>query len=246
MNSSIAIPAQPQPWKNSLFSLPKKPSHLALSGEYLRGQAPVFIAARHRLRRESAPGGAVQHRPLMRPQLNASGLGLKDAAVLMAARMLVSPMSTHAVLWTMRSMIASAVTSAPSRACQSFCRYWVQKIVDLSSQQSPEISSRKRRKPAVWGPRLHGTADGGIAHGEAGPLLRDAARHLLRGPAPVPHGPHGQRAPLGSVHEPGAPAAQPPPVRLPLRRRRAAAASCRALPAVPPNLAGYGRLVPVC
>lgn len=75
MNSSIAIPAQPQPWKNSLFSLPKKPSHLALSGEYLRGQAPVFIAARHRLRRESAPGGAVQHRPLMRPQLNASGFG---------------------------------------------------------------------------------------------------------------------------------------------------------------------------
>ena len=47
--------------------------------------------------------------------------------------MFMSPMSTHAVLWTMRSMIASAVTSAPSRACQSFCLYWVQKIVDLSS-----------------------------------------------------------------------------------------------------------------
>lgn len=41
--------------------------------------------------------------------------------------MFMSPMSTHAVLWSMRSMIASAVTSAPRRACQSFCRYWVQK-----------------------------------------------------------------------------------------------------------------------
>lgn len=41
--------------------------------------------------------------------------------------MFISPMSTHAVLWTMRSMIASAVTSAPRRTCQSFWRYWVQK-----------------------------------------------------------------------------------------------------------------------
>ena len=38
---------------------------------------------------------------------------------------------------------------------------------------------------------------------------------------------------------------QPPPVCLPLCRRRAAAAPCRALPAVPPDLAGYGRPVPV-
>ena len=75
-------------------------------------------------------------------------LGLEDAAVLMAARMLVSPMPAHAVLWTIRSMIASAVASAPSRACQPFCRYWVQKIVNLSSQRSPEISGRKRRKPS--------------------------------------------------------------------------------------------------
>jgi len=28
-------------------------------------------------------------------------LGLEDAAVLMAARMFISPMSTHAALWTM-------------------------------------------------------------------------------------------------------------------------------------------------
>lgn len=32
MNSSIVTPAQSQPWKNSIFSLPKKPSHLASSG----------------------------------------------------------------------------------------------------------------------------------------------------------------------------------------------------------------------
>ena len=54
-------------------------------------------------------------------------LGPEDAAALAAARMFISPMSTHAVLWTMRSMPGSAVTSAPRRACQSFWRYWVQK-----------------------------------------------------------------------------------------------------------------------
>ncbi len=32
MNSSIVTPAQPQPWKSSISSLPKKPSHLALPG----------------------------------------------------------------------------------------------------------------------------------------------------------------------------------------------------------------------
>ena len=32
MNSSSVTPAQSQPWKNSIFSLPKKPSHLALPG----------------------------------------------------------------------------------------------------------------------------------------------------------------------------------------------------------------------
>lgn len=32
MNFSIVTPAQPQPWKNSIFNLPKKPSHLALPG----------------------------------------------------------------------------------------------------------------------------------------------------------------------------------------------------------------------
>lgn len=32
MNSSIVTPVQSQPWKNSIFSLPKKPSHLASSG----------------------------------------------------------------------------------------------------------------------------------------------------------------------------------------------------------------------
>ena len=31
-DSSIVTPAQSQPWKNSIFSLPKKPSHLALPG----------------------------------------------------------------------------------------------------------------------------------------------------------------------------------------------------------------------
>lgn len=61
------------------------------SSEYLHRQAPVIIAARHRLRRESAPGGgAVQHRPLMRPQLNASGSG--------AGRCCCPDGSTHARL----------------------------------------------------------------------------------------------------------------------------------------------------
>ena len=32
VNSSTVTPAQSQPWKNSTFSLPKNPSHLALSG----------------------------------------------------------------------------------------------------------------------------------------------------------------------------------------------------------------------
>ena len=32
MNSSIVTPAQSQPWKNSIFNLPKKPPHLALPG----------------------------------------------------------------------------------------------------------------------------------------------------------------------------------------------------------------------
>lgn len=32
MNSSSAAPARSQPWKNSIFNLPKKPSHLALPG----------------------------------------------------------------------------------------------------------------------------------------------------------------------------------------------------------------------
>lgn len=32
MNSSIVTPDQSRPWKNSVFNLPKKPSHLALSG----------------------------------------------------------------------------------------------------------------------------------------------------------------------------------------------------------------------
>ena len=32
MNFPIVTPAQSQPWKNSIFNLPKKPSHLALSG----------------------------------------------------------------------------------------------------------------------------------------------------------------------------------------------------------------------
>ena len=32
MNSSIVTPAQPQPWKSSIFNLPKKPPRLALPG----------------------------------------------------------------------------------------------------------------------------------------------------------------------------------------------------------------------
>ncbi len=38
--------------------LAAQPMVFGMSGEYLRGQAPVIIAARHRLRRESAPGAA--------------------------------------------------------------------------------------------------------------------------------------------------------------------------------------------
>ena len=44
--------------------------------------------------------------------------------------MFISPISTQAVPWTIRSMMASALTPPPSRACQSFWRNWVQKTVE--------------------------------------------------------------------------------------------------------------------
>lgn len=45
------------------------------------------------------------------------------------ARMFTSPISTHEVLWTMRSMMPSAWMPPPSLSCQSFCWNCVQKIV---------------------------------------------------------------------------------------------------------------------
>lgn len=58
--------------------------------------------------------------------------------------MLNSPVSTQIVLWTMRSMTASAIESAPSRACQSDCLYCVQKLVDTASHQR-SMSSKVNR-----------------------------------------------------------------------------------------------------
>lgn len=46
MNTSIVIPAQSQQWKDSIFHLPKKPSHLALPVPLLRfWQVPGIGAA---------------------------------------------------------------------------------------------------------------------------------------------------------------------------------------------------------
>ena len=94
--------------------------------------------------------------------------------------MFISPMSTHAVLWTMRPMPGSAVTSAPRRACQSFCRYWVQKdhrplvvaqLEDLE-QKAAKAVIRPAEQPFVEDEDLEGPV---FPHG-----LRDPSRALLR------------------------------------------------------------------
>lgn len=46
--------------------------------------------------------------------------GVGQALVAVCSRMLVLPVSIQMVLWTMRSMIASAWTPPPRRWCQSF------------------------------------------------------------------------------------------------------------------------------
>lgn len=51
--------------------------------------------------------------------------------------MLYSPVSIHEALWTIRSRIASVWGSRSKRLGQSFCGYWVQKIVlPVSSRRS--------------------------------------------------------------------------------------------------------------
>ena len=59
--------------------------------------------------------------------------GVGQALVAVCSRMLVLPVSIQMVLWTMRSMIASAWTPPPRRWCQSFFAYWVQKTVEVVS-----------------------------------------------------------------------------------------------------------------
>jgi hypothetical protein len=59
--------------------------------------------------------------------------GPGSAAVAVCSRMLTSPVSIQMVLWTMRSMIASAWTPPPRRWCQSFFAYWVQNTVEVAS-----------------------------------------------------------------------------------------------------------------
>ena len=89
-------------------------------------------------------------------------------------------MSTHAVLWTMRSMPGSAVTSAPRQACQSFWRYWVQKdrrplvvaqLEDLE-QEAAKAVIRPAEQPFVEDEDLECAI---LPHG-----LRDPSRTLLR------------------------------------------------------------------
>ena len=46
-------------------------------------------------------------------------LGLEDAAVPMAARMFISPMSTHAVLWTMRSYAKHCIMRSQREGTQA-------------------------------------------------------------------------------------------------------------------------------
>jgi hypothetical protein len=60
----------------------------------------------------------------------------------------------------------------------------------------------------------------------------------------VPRRAHDQGAPLRVVHEPGAPAAQPPGAGAPLRGLCAVPPPGRAPPSVAPDLERCGRLVP--
>lgn len=54
--------------------------------------------------------------------------GPEDAAILAAARILISPLPVQAISWTIRSMTFSSVTPASRQTCRSCCGHCVQKI----------------------------------------------------------------------------------------------------------------------
>ena len=54
--------------------------------------------------------------------------GPEDAAILAAARILISPLPVQAISWTIRTMIFSSVTPASRQTCRSCCGHCVQKI----------------------------------------------------------------------------------------------------------------------
>lgn len=91
--------------------------------EYLLVWAPVIIANRHRRYCGMATGAV----PVGTAPVESAYEAVLPPSF---SLMLKSPMSTHTVLWTILSMMASARTSAPSLACQSFLRCCVQKIVE--------------------------------------------------------------------------------------------------------------------
>ena len=68
--------------------------------------------------------------PVSATDANAALTGVGQGVMAVCSRMLVLPVSIQMVLWTMRSMIASAWTPPPRRWCQSFFAYWVQNTVD--------------------------------------------------------------------------------------------------------------------
>lgn len=68
----------------------------------------------------------MQHRPPINPVSCIAGP--EDAAILAAARILISPLPVQAISWTIRSMIFSSVTPASRQTCRSCCGHCVQKI----------------------------------------------------------------------------------------------------------------------
>ena len=71
--------------------------------------------------------------------------------------MLMSPVLIHHALWTMRSMMASAWTPPPRRACQSFFAYWVANTVEpvcVAAFHEPQEHCAQGFVGAAWEPLI--------------------------------------------------------------------------------------------
>lgn len=97
-------------------------------GEYLKAWGPgdIAVGGRQYCRWGPAAGAVGAAGPRLLPSLY-------RCMLLVCSRMLCVPVSTQMVLWTMRSMMASAWTPEPRRWCQSFLAYWVQNTVEAVS-----------------------------------------------------------------------------------------------------------------